>query len=51
MLQIEIPKDINKLKQQIKALEYQIGIDTSDKDKEIHIIALNTLRHALKEEE
>lgn len=51
MLKAKIPKDENKLKQQIRALEYQLKQDVTNKDKEIHIMALNTLKSALKEME
>ncbi len=43
MLKIELPKDIQKVEKQIKALKYQIPRDTSLKDKHIHEIALEKL--------
>lgn len=48
-INIEIPKDIKKLHQQIQALEYLIKHDTNEKDKTIHQGALEGLRAALKE--
>lgn len=48
MLKFEVPKDKEKIEKQIKALEYQISIDTVEKDKEIHMMALNELKEALK---
>lgn len=48
-LNVEIPKDINKLQNQIKALEWQIEHDANDKDKEIHRKALEGLKAALNE--
>jgi hypothetical protein len=47
MLSIVIPKDMNKITKQIKALEYQIAKDTIGKDKEIHLMALSELKKAL----
>lgn len=46
-LEIEIPKDIERIKKQIIALEYQINQDTNAKDKTIHQEALETLKAAL----
>lgn len=46
-LSIEIPKDIDKLKQDIKALEYQLQHDTTKKDIKIHTTALKDLREEL----
>ena len=48
MLILEIPSDKDKIKKQIKALEYQLTIDTDIKDKEIHQQALNDLKRALE---
>ena len=47
---IQIPKDKNKIKQQIKALKYQLTQDTREEDKKIHQQALNDLEEALKKE-
>lgn len=46
-LEIIIPKDINKIKQQIKALEFQLGNDTAEKDIKIHSAALKKLNEEL----
>lgn len=46
-LDIEISKDTNKVKQQIKALEYQLQQDTNKKDKKIHGAALKRLNEEL----
>lgn len=43
---VEIAKDPAKLKQQIAALEYQIPLDTSELDRQIHTQALEDLRAA-----
>ena len=43
MLKVEIPKDRNKLKQQIEALRYQILVD-----KRIHESALRSLEAAME---
>lgn len=48
MLKVEIPKDRNKLKQQIEALRYQISVDSNEKDKQIHEKALLTLEAAME---
>ena len=42
-----IPEDKEKIKKHIQALEYQLIIDKSDLDKEIHTQALNDLKTAL----
>ena len=47
---IQIPKDKAKMKQQIKALEYQITQDTREEDKVIHKQALKDLEETLKKE-
>lgn len=47
ILKIVIPKDINKLKQQIEALEFQLKQDTSEKDIRIHKVALKSLYEEL----
>lgn len=44
---VEIPKDINKIKKQIKALEYQLQQDTNEKDIKIHTAALKRLNEEL----
>lgn len=46
-LNIEMPKDINKLKQQCKALEYQLKQDTTKQDIKIHTEALRSLNEEL----
>lgn len=46
-LNIEIPKDINKLKQQCKSLEYQLKQDTTKKNIKIHTEALRSLNEEL----
>lgn len=43
MLRVELPKDIQKVEKQIKALRYQISRDVSSKDKQIHEAALKEL--------
>ncbi|WP_346913908.1 hypothetical protein [Clostridium sp.] len=43
MLRVELPKDIQKVEKQIKALKYQISRDISPKDKNIHEAALRIL--------
>lgn len=43
MLRVELPKDIQKVEKQIKALRYQISRDISSKDKNIHEAALKEL--------
>lgn len=43
MLRVELPKDIQKVEKQIKALKYQISRDISSKDKNIHEAALKEL--------
>ena len=47
---IQIPKDKNKIKQQIKALKYQLTQDIREEDKVIHKQALKDLEEALKKE-
>jgi hypothetical protein len=44
---VEIPKDTNKLKQQITALKYQLQHDTTEKDIRIHKAALKSLNEEL----
>lgn len=46
-LKVEIPKDINIIKQQIKALEYQLNCDAAEKDIKIHKKTLKKLKEAL----
>ncbi|WP_010236355.1 hypothetical protein [Clostridium arbusti] len=48
MLKVIVPEDKPKLLRQIKALEYQIVRDTNNKDKQIHIIALQRLKNGIK---
>ena len=47
---IQIPKDKAKMKQQIKALKYQLTQDIREEDKVIHKQALKDLEEALKKE-
>lgn len=49
MPQIEIPKDKEKIKQLLAALEQQLKEDTNEKDKMIHAKAIESLKAALKE--
>ena len=44
-----VPENIEKLKQQIAALEYLLTHDTSNKDKAIYQKALNNLREEVKQ--
>lgn len=46
LLNIDVPKAIDKIKQQIKAIEFQLKQDVREKDIKIHKEAL----HRLKEE-
>lgn len=46
-LSIKGSKDVNKLKQDIKALEFQLQHDTTKKDIKIHTAALKHLREGL----
>ena len=47
MIKIEIPKDKDKIKMQIQALEWQNSNDKTEKDREVHLEALKTLKMAL----
>ena len=47
---IQIPKDKAKMKQQIKALKYQLTQDIREEDKVIHKQALKDLEETLKKE-
>ena len=47
MLKVVIPDNIEKIKRQIFALEWQLTQDTREKDIQIHTGALNTLKKAL----
>lgn len=47
VLNIEIPNDISKIKQQIKALEHQVQQDTTKKDIKVHTVALKKLKEEL----
>lgn len=44
-----VPKDMEKVEKGIKALEYQISIDTSEYDRKIHTYALNCYKKKLDE--
>lgn len=46
---IDTPNNINKLKKQIQALEYQIKHDTREKDIIIHKQAMKDLKEKLKQ--
>lgn len=46
-LDFESPKDINKIKQQRQALEFQLKHDTTEKDIRIHTEALKKLNEEL----
>ena len=48
MLNICVPKDINKIKMQINALKWQLERDTNEEDKLIHQQAIKTLEQALR---
>ena len=47
-LNVCITNDVERIKKQIKALEYIISIDTNETDKEIHKNALKELKNKLK---
>jgi len=49
LLHVEIPKDKEKIKKQILALEYQLTQDVNETDREIHHRVLHELRKALNE--
>lgn len=49
MIKVVIPNSIDKIKQQILALEYQLEKDETQLDIEIHQEALHDLRKALNE--
>lgn len=44
---VEIPRDREKIKKLIAALEQQLKVDNNEKDKEIHKRALEDLKKAL----
>lgn len=46
MLRVEVPKDKNKLEQQIASLKYQISVDANETDRKIHEEALRALEEA-----
>lgn len=46
MLTVDISKDLKQLERQIVALKWQVQHDTNDKDKQIHIKALEELKQA-----
>ena len=48
-LSVCVPDDIEKIKKGIKALEYQISIDTNEYDRKIHQHALSCYKKKLKE--
>jgi len=47
-LNVCITNDVERIKKQIKALEYIISIDTNETDKEIHKYALKEFKNKLK---
>ena len=47
-LNVCITNDVERIKKQIKALEYIISIDTHETDKEIHKCALKEFKNKLK---
>ena len=47
-LNVCITNDVERIKKQIKALEYIISIDTNETDKEIHKCALKEFKNKLK---
>ncbi len=49
MLKVGIPKSKADIQKQIAALEYQIPLDTNEKDREIHTQALEDLRAVEKD--
>ena len=44
-----VPDDLEKVKKGIKALEYQISVDTNEYDRKIHQYALSCYKKKLKE--
>ena len=48
-LAVCVPKDMEKEEKGIKALEYQISIDTSEYDRKIHTYALKCYKKQLDE--
>lgn len=48
MLKVNIPKDSKQIEKQIAALKWQVQHDTNDKDKQIHIKAIEELERAIK---
>ncbi|MEW9124571.1 MAG: hypothetical protein AB2421_17800 [Thermotaleaceae bacterium] len=46
-LKVVIPKEKKKIEQLIKALEKQIKIDTNERDRQIHTMALGKMKEAL----
>lgn len=49
MIQVQIPKEIIKLKRQIIALESVLRVEEKEKDRIIHLAALERLRTDMKE--
>lgn len=47
-MKVFIPKDTEKLRKQIEALEYLLSIDTNEKDRAIHRRALGKTKQSLK---
>lgn len=48
MLKVSVPKDNNKIRKQINALQWQLERDIREEDKLIHQQAIKTLEQALK---
>lgn len=49
MLKVQIPKNEEQIKKQIRALNFQLTQDTTEKDKKIHQQAIYDLESALAE--
>ena len=50
MIKISIPKDQNKIIQQINALKWQLDRDANEEDKIIHQQAIEKLQQALRQQ-
>jgi len=49
MIKFIPPTDFEKINRQIQALEWQITHDKNDKDRELHQVALSTLKSKLED--
>lgn len=47
-MKVCIPKDAEKLRKQIEALEYLLSVDTNEKDRATHRRALEESKQAMK---